>query len=258
MHSNKGMTRPVIEINHLSFSYNGNPVLNDITLSIDEKEFLAVIGPNGGGKTTLVKLMLGLLKPDSGDIQIFNKPPKTVSHRIGYVPQDVAINKSFPISVIDIVLMGRLRLHRWTRVSEKDKIAAKSALDCLEMLEFQNQKIDDLSGGQRERVFIARALATDPDMLILDEPTANIDSHGKSHFYGLLKDLNKTKTIIVVSHDTLVMSSYVTSVACVNRNVHYHDGAEITDEMLDMGYQCPVELIAHGIPHRILKTHEDK
>ncbi len=258
MRSDKNMTRPVIEISHLSFSYNGSTALNDVTLSIYEKEFVAVIGPNGGGKTTLIKLMLGLLKPDSGDIRIFSKPPKTVSHRIGYVPQDVAINKSFPISVIDIVLMGRLRLHPWTRVSKKDKIAARNALDCLEMLEFQNQKIDDLSGGQRERVFIARALATDPDILILDEPTANIDSHGKSHLYGILKELNKTKTIIVVSHDTMVLSSYITSVVCVNNNVHYHDDAEITDEMMDMSYQCPVELIAHGIPHRILKTHKDK
>jgi zinc transport system ATP-binding protein len=252
------MTRPVIEITHLSFSYSDNPVLIDATFSIGEKEFVAVIGPNGGGKTTLIKLMLGLLTPDSGEIRIFNKPPKTVAHRIGYVPQDVAINKSFPISVIDVVLMGRLRRHPWSGLSKKDKIAAKNALDCLEMLEFQNYKIDDLSGGQRERVFIARALATDPDILILDEPTANIDSHGKSHLYALLKDLNKTKTIIVVSHDTMVLSSYVTSVACINRNVHYHDDSEITGEMLDMGYQCPVELIAHGIPHRILKTHEDK
>ena len=258
MHSNKGIISPVIEISHLSFSYNGSTVLDDVTLSIGEKEFVAVIGPNGGGKTTLIKLMLGLLKPDSGDIRIFNKPPETVSHRIGYVPQDVAINKSFPISVIDLVLMGRLRLHRWSKVSEKDKIAARNALGCLEMLEFQNYKIDDLSGGERERIFIARALATDPDILILDEPTANIDSYGKSHLYGILKELNKTKTIIVVSHDTMVLSSYVTSVACVNKNVHYHDDAEITDEMMDMGYQCPVELIAHGIPHRILKTHEDK
>jgi len=185
------------------------------------------------------------------------QPPAKSAHRIGYVPQDVSINKSFPISVMDVVLMGRLQFHRWARISKADRKAAEKALDSLEMLEFKNRKIDDLSGGQRERVFIARALTADPDILFLDEPTANIDSQGKTDLYALLKELNKTKTIFVVSHDTMVLSSYVTSVACVNKDVHYHDDAEITEEMMDMGYHCPVELIAHGIPHRILKTHGD-
>lgn len=251
------MNNPIIEISHLYFSYNGAPVLSDVSLSIREKEFVAFIGPNGGGKTTLVKLLLGLLKPDRGTIKIMGQPPAKAVHRIGYVPQDVSINKSFPISVMDVVLMGRLQFHRWSRLSKKDKSAAKNALESLEMSEFQNRKIDDLSGGQRERVFIARALAAEPDILFLDEPTANIDSQGRTDLYALLKELNKTKTIFVVSHDTMVLSSYVTSVACVNKNVHYHDDAEITEEMLDMGYHCPVELIAHGIPHRILKTHGD-
>ena len=251
------ITNSIIEVNHVSFSYNGALVLSDVSLSIREKEFVAFIGPNGGGKTTLVKLLLGLLKPDCGTIKIMGQPPAKIVHRIGYVPQDVSINKSFPISVMDVVLMGRLQFHRWSRLSKKDRMAAKNALENLEMLEFQNRKIDDLSGGQRERVFIARALATEPDILFLDEPTANIDSQGKTDLYALLKELNKTKTIFVVSHDTMVLSSYVTSVACVNKNVHYHDAAEITEEMLDMGYHCPVELIAHGIPHRILKTHGD-
>lgn len=251
------ITNSIIEVNHVSFSYNGALVLSDVSLSIREKEFVAFIGPNGGGKTTLVKLLLGLLKPDCGTIKIMGQPPAKIVHRIGYVPQDVSINKSFPISVMDVVLMGRLQFHRWSRLSKKDRMAAKNALENLEMLEFQNRKIDELSGGQRERVFIARALATAPDILFLDEPTANIDSQGRTDLYALLKELNKTKTIFVVSHDTMVLSSYVTSVACVNKNVHYHDAAEITEEMLDMGYHCPVELIAHGIPHRILKTHGD-
>ncbi len=251
------MKNPIIEISHLYFSYNGTPVLRDVSLHIREKEFVAFIGPNGGGKTTLIKLLLGLLKPDRGTIRIMGQLPAKVAHRIGYVPQDVSINKSFPISVMDVVLMGRLKSHGWTRISKKDRHAANSALESIEMLEFKNRKIDDLSGGQRERVFIARALATDPDILFLDEPTANIDSQGRTYLYALLKELNKTKTIFVVSHDTMVLSSYVTSVACVNKDVHYHDDAEITEEMLDMGYHCPVELIAHGIPHRILKTHGD-
>ena len=252
------MKNPIIEVSHIYYSFNGTQVLQNVSLSIREKEFVAFIGPNGGGKTTLIKLLLGILKPDRGTIRIMGKPPAKAAHRIGYVPQDVSINKSFPISVMDVVLMGRLQFHRWSRLSKKDRMAAKKALESLEMLEFQNRKIDDLSGGQRERVFIARALATDPDILFLDEPTANIDSQGRTDLYALLKELNKTKTIFVVSHDTMVLSSYVTSVACVNKNVHYHDGAEITEEMMDMGYHCPVELIAHGIPHRILKTHGNK
>ena len=249
------MKNPIIEVSNVFFSYNGTPVLRDVSLTIMEKEFVAFIGPNGGGKTTLIKLLLGLLKPDRGTIKIMGQQPEKVARRIGYVPQDVSINKSFPISVMDVVLMGCLPIHRWTRLSEKDRTSAQKALKSLEMLEFQNRKIDDLSGGQRERVFIARALVTDPDILFLDEPTANIDSQGKTHLFALLKELNKTKTIFVVSHDTMVLSSYITSVACVNREVHYHNDAEITQEMLDLGYQCPVELIAHGIPHRILKTH---
>ena len=158
---------------------------------------------------------------------------------------------------MDVVLMGRLPLSRWTGVSRKDQAAAENAMAQLEILQFKNRRIDDLSGGQRGRAFIARALAADPDILFLDEPAANIDSQGKTGLYALLKELNRTKTIFVVSHDTMVLSSYVTAVACVNKDVHYHDDAEITEEMMTMSYPCPVEIIAHGIPHRILKIHED-
>jgi len=248
---------PIIELEDVSFAYNGGAVLKNVTFGIREREFLAIIGPNGGGKSTLVKLILGLLKPDTGKIRVFGSPPRKVSHRFGYVPQDVSINKSFPISVADVVLMGRLRHHGRSRVSGEDRENAIQILEMLGVGEYGNRKIDDLSGGQRERVFIARALITDPDILILDEPTAGVDTGGRAELYALLKELNETKTIIVVSHDLMVMSSYVKSVACVNQQVHYHDDSEITDVMLDMGYQCPVELIAHGKPHRILKKHED-
>jgi len=249
------MANSVIDVRHLNFSYQDTPVLTDVSLSIKEKEFVAFIGPNGGGKTTLLKLLLGLLTPDSGEIRIMNRKPAEMAHRIGYVPQNITLNKSFPISVMDVVLMGRLPLSRWTGVSREDRTAAEKALEQLEILQFKNRRIDDLSGGQRGRAFIARALATDPDILFLDEPTANIDSQGKTGLYALLKELNRTKTIFVVSHDTMILSSYVTAVACVNKDVHYHDDAEITEEMMTMGYPCPVEIIAHGIPHRILKVH---
>lgn len=248
---------PIIELENVSFSYNGEPVLKNVTLGINAREFLAVIGPNGGGKSTLVKLILGLLKPGSGRIRVFGQPPARVSHRFGYIPQDVSINKAFPISVIDVVLMGRLHSRGRSRISRSDRRDALQMLEMMGLGGFGNRRIDELSGGQRERAFIARALITDPDILILDEPTAGVDTGGRTELYALLKDLNATKTIIVVSHDLMVMSSYVKSVACVSQQVHYHGDNEITDVMLEMGYQCPVELIAHGKPHRILKTHKD-
>ncbi len=251
------MPSSIISVSDLNFSYDGAPVLKNVTFDVEEQEFLAIIGPNGGGKSTLIKLIIGLLKPNSGRIRVLGKPPRKVSHRIGYVPQDVTINKSFPISVIDVVLMGRLRFHGRSRISGDDRDAAYKTLDLLDIRAVANRKINDLSGGQRAKVFIARALITDPDILILDEPTSNLDTAGRTELYALLKELNATKTIIVVSHDLMVLSSYVQAVACVNQDVHYHCDAEITGAMLDMGYQCPVELIAHGIPHRILKKHEE-
>lgn len=252
------MNEPVISIKDLFFSYNHMPVLEDVTFNVAEKEFLAVIGPNGGGKSTLVKLILGLLKPDAGRVMIFGSSPEKVSRRMGYLPQDVAINRAFPISVMDVVLMGRLRHRGINRITRRDREEACHALKIMGMHGYKDRRINNLSGGQRERVFIARALTTDPDILILDEPTASVDTVGKTELYSILRDLNRTKTIIIVSHDLMVMSSYVTAVACVNRRVYYHDQGEITQDMIDMGYPCPVELIAHGQPHRILKNHGNK
>lgn len=255
----------IIDIQNLNFAYNHQPVLIDVHLTVQAGEFIAMIGPNGGGKTTLLKLMLGLLKADSGKIRIFGKPPHEVSHRIGYVPQDVHINKDFPISALDVVLMGKLRPgHGWSRRSETDRRAALQALEQVEMEKFCNQRIGELSGGQKQRVFVARALVTDPELLFLDEPTASIDTKGQNEFYHLLNELNERITIIVVSHDLMVVSGYIKSVVCVNRRLHYHGHAELTGEMIEMMYDCtvhetcPVELIAHGLPHRVLHKHENE
>ena len=250
------MSQPIIEIQNLSFAYNSQEVLKDVSLTVKQGEFLALIGPNGGGKTTLLKLILGLLDADKGTIRVFGHPPRKASHRIGYVPQDVHINKHFPVTAMDVVLMGRRasgkgRAHH----SKEDRGAAQNALETVGMGDFIQRRIGRLSGGQRQRVFIARALATDPDVLLLDEPTASIDPQGQSDFYTLLKDLNETVTVVLVSHDLMILTSYVRSVACVNQQVHYHDEAEITEEMLTM-YACPVELVAHGLPHRVLRKHE--
>jgi zinc transport system ATP-binding protein len=163
-----------------------------------------MIGPNGGGKTTLIKLMLGLLEAGSGMVRIFGQPPSRVSHRIGYVPQDVHINKNFPVSALDVVLMGKIQPGLgWSRPSREDRVAALDALNQVEMAKYCDYRIGELSGGQKQRVFVARALVTDPQLLFLDEPTASIDTKGQGEFYSLLKELNKTVSIIIVSHDLM-------------------------------------------------------
>jgi len=259
------MDKAIIDIQNLNFSYNRQAVLIDVNLTVQVGEFIAMIGPNGGGKTTLLKLMLGLLNADSGNIRIFGKKPQDVSHRIGYVPQDVHINKGFPISALDVVLMGKLKPGiGGSRHSEMDRLAALHALEQVEMEKFCNHRIGELSGGQKQRVFVARALVTDPELLFLDEPTASIDTKGQNEFYKLLNELNEKITIIVVSHDLMVVSGYIKSVVCVNRRLHYHGYAELTGEMIEMMYDCtaqetcPVELIAHGLPHRVLHEHENE
>jgi zinc transport system ATP-binding protein len=258
------MNDSIIELQDLSFAYNARPVFKDVNLEVKNGDFMAMIGPNGGGKTTLLRLMLGLLSPHKGSIRIFGKLPREVSHHIGYVPQDLHINRRFPVSALDVVLMGRLKPGRgWSWHSRKDRLVAHKALDKMEMGVYCDRRIGALSVGQLQRVFVARALVTEPQLLFLDEPTASIDTKGQREFYRILKELNETITIIVVSHDLMILSSYVKSVACVNRNIHYHGHAEVTGEMIETMYHCsveevcPVELMAHGLPHRVLRTHED-
>jgi zinc transport system ATP-binding protein len=257
------MTSIIADINQVAFSYNRQMVLNKVDLKIYEEDFVAMIGPNGGGKTTLLKLILGLLTPTKGRIRVFDLPPQKASHLIGYVPQDVHINQNFPITARDVVLMGKLIPEkRWQRDPQKDRQEAIEALAHMEMEAFADTKIGELSGGQRQRVFIARALVTRPRLLLLDEPTASIDSKGQADFFRLLEVLNRDMTILMVSHDLLAISRHVRSVACVNKNLHYHHHAEITGDMLEIMYPCtveevcPVELVAHGLPHRVLKDHQ--
>lgn len=247
-----------IEVEGLWFSYNGRLVLRDVKLSIRHGDFLAVLGPNGSGKTTLLKLLLGILKADRGTIRILGKEPRRVSGRVGYVPQDTSVNKDFPISAMDVTLMGRLgqswRSHRY---SDEDRCLARQALERVGMWDLRDRPIGKLSGGQRQRVFVARALAASPAILFLDEPTASVDREFQTELYEFLKELNDSMTVVVVSHDMSVLSSYVKSVACLNQTLYFHDAAEVTEEMIGMAYHCPVELIAHGLPHRVLRKHED-
>ncbi|MEW6665523.1 MAG: ABC transporter ATP-binding protein [Thermodesulfobacteriota bacterium] len=252
------MSDYAIEVDHVWFAYEGKEeVLRDVSLSLKKGEFLGIIGPNGGGKTTLLKLMLGMLKPDRGKIRILGQEADKATHRVGYVPQGTDFSRHFPISVMDVALMGRLARSRiGRRYSEEDRSAVQRVLERVGMWDLRNRAIGHLSGGQRQRVFIARALATEPELLFLDEPTAGVDTGFQTDLYDLLKALNETVTIVVITHDVGVVSSHMKSIACVNKHFFFHDGGQINQEMLDMAYQCPVDLIAHGLPHRVLHTHD--
>ena len=254
------MSEAIIEVRDLWFSFNGIPVLKEVSLVVRRGDFLALLGPNGGGKTTLLKLMLGLLKPERGSVRVFGKPPGEPSHRIGYMPQHLSFNQNFPISVLDVVLMGRLQPGKgWSRYTRSDRLAVQQALEKAEMWEFRNRRVGELSGGQQQRVFIARALVDDPEVLLLDEPTTSVDTKHQTDLFDILKELNESVTILVVSHDVGIVSSHVKSVACVNQQLFHHDDSEITQEMLDLAYQCcPVDLVAHGMPHRVLQAHEEE
>jgi len=252
------MADPVVEVEDLWFSFNGQTVLREVNLTVPQGDFLVLIGPNGGGKTTLLKLMLGLLKPDRGVVRVFSQQPGHAAQRIGYVPQNVNVNKTFPVSVHDVVLMGCLRTGKlWSRYTRGDRIAAQAALERMRVWEYRDRRIGELSGGQLQRVFIARALVSGPDALFLDEAMASVDAQSRREFYETMKELNRSVTIVAVSHDLMILSSQVKSVACVNQQLHYHDSGEITQEMLDAAYHCPVELVAHGVPHRVLSQHEE-
>ena len=251
------MAVPAIEVKDLRFYYDKTPILEGVTFSVEQGDFLGILGPNGGGKSTLLKLLLGILKPCDGMIRVLGEAPHDAKHRVGYMPQNTEFDIAFPISVHEIVLMGRLfrpRLSRWH--SRKDRLKVEEALKKVGMWEYRYASMGRLSGGQRQRVFIARALATDPEILFLDEPTASVDPEFETDLFDFLRELNERVTILVVTHDVGVISRYVKSVACVNRTMILHRGGEITPEMLEMAYQCPVDLIAHGIPHRVLPAHE--
>ncbi|MFO7754326.1 MAG: ABC transporter ATP-binding protein [Desulfobacteraceae bacterium] len=236
------MDGPVVKMENVCFSYNGNPVLEDVNLVIGKGDLLAVIGPNGGGKTTLLKLIMGFLKPDSGRISVMGRQPSRVAAQIGYVPQNVHINNSFPITVMDVVLMGRLGIDgKLRRFSGKSRKKAYQALEQMDIAGYAESKIGHLSAGQRQRVLIARALVTEPALMLLDEPTASIDTGGQVEFYKLLNRMDRDMTVVVVSHDLLVISNYVQSVACVNRTLHYHDDSVVTGNMLDTMYSCSAD-----------------
>lgn len=244
-----------VEVKDLTFSYNGKPVLDGVSFRVPRGEFLALLGPNGGGKTTLVRILLGLLTPCQGEVRVLGQPPAQAVRHVGYVAQDSNVNHQFPISVRDVVLMGRFGSKA---TPSADARAVEKALEQVGLGDFRNARIGEISQGQRQRVLVARALVTDPEMLILDEPMASIDQSAQEKLYDVLKELNEKVTIVMVSHDLTSVATYATAVACVNRDLYYHDSGEVSAESFEAVWgACPVDLIAHGIPHRVLRLHRD-
>jgi len=246
----------VITLNQVWAGYNSYPVLEDINLVVQELDFIGIIGPNGGGKTTLIKLLLGLISPMKGEVKILDRPVKLGRRYVGYVPQLLEFDRDFPIQVDQVVRMGRLGKRRiFQRYNQQDETIVTRSLEQVGMLELRSRSIGQLSGGERQRVYIARALASEPRILLLDEPTASVDSKVQKSIYELLKELNQSMTILMISHDLGAVSSYVKTVACLNHRLFYHNDKLITPEMLEQTYQCPVDLIAHGVPHRVFSSH---
>ena len=238
--------QPIIEIKDVSFAYNGFSVLDRVNLTVIEKDFISIVGPNAGGKTTLLKLILGLLKPVNGSIRVFGLSPAKARSRIGYMPQHVTLDPLFPVNVLDVVMMGRLgNGRRYGFFGKSDREAAEESLKKVELLDVRNRSISDLSGGQRQRVLIARALVTNPDLLLLDEPTSNVDAAVETELFELLNQLNKKMTVLLVTHDLGFVSGYVKRVACVNRKVVVHAPHEISGEMINELYGSEVQMVRH-------------
>ena len=246
--------KPILEIENLSFSYERQTVLKDINLKVYPKDFLAIIGPNGGGKSTLLKLILGINRTQKGTIKLDGLDSIKSLNSIGYVPQNTNINTDFPIKTIEVVLMGHTTDKRLFFGYSKDETTkAKEALKTVGMQEFANSKIGSLSGGQRQRVMIARALFANPKLLLFDEPTSSIDVKGQKEIYDLLKVLNKNLTVIVVSHDISVILEYASKVAYINRTLVLHnlDTSNTKFNTKDSHF-CEVELL------NMLGNHQQK
>ena len=236
----------IIEFDGVSFAYDRAPLLEDISFSIASGEFFGIIGPNAAGKSTLLKLMLGLLTPQRGRIQVLGERPVAARRRVGYAPQHPEFSRQFPITVIEVVLLGRLGIGAWIGgFGSADREQAMLALGAVHIEDIARRRINTLSGGQLQRVLIARALACEPELLMLDEPTANIDLRAEEDLFALLRDFNRRMGIIVVSHDVAFISGYVDRVGCLNRTLACHKTGEISGKMIEELYGAPVRMIQH-------------
>lgn len=246
------MKDKLVELDNIRVAYEGKEVLNNVSMTVYEQDFIGVIGPNGGGKTTMVKALLGLIKPVSGSIIAHRK-----ALRVGYLPQYTNVDKRFPLNVCDVVLSGLMQKKRlFGRYDRSDRQEACEALDWVGLKHMAKNHVGSLSGGETQKVLLARAIVSKPELLVLDEPDTYVDYASEGEMYDLLKRLNDKMAIIMVSHDLGIISSYIKTIACVNRQLHYHKSNVITANQLQT-YNCPIQLVTHGtIPHTVLAEHD--
>jgi zinc transport system ATP-binding protein len=248
------MSSPLVEIKNMDVAYQKKLVLSNVSLSVFEHDFIGIIGPNGGGKTSLIKAILGLLKPVGGSVK-----HSLLSSEIGYLPQGNQVDENFPITVKEVIASGLehgLKIEFGSKRSRQGKV--EKALETVGLEALHSRPIGKLSGGEFQRTLLARAIISSPRLLVLDEPDTHVDNLFETELYALLKELNRAITILLVSHDIGIISPYIKTIACVNRNLHYHPSNEINEEQLKV-YNCPIEVIAHGpVPHRVVKEHIHK
>ena len=245
------MENPLIRMKNVDVAYQKDLVLSNISLTILPRDFLGIIGPNGGGKTTLIRTILGLIKPQKGSIEY-----ALDKSDIGYLPQGNQVDDQFPITVREVVASGLVsgKMARTDRSQNKRRIIDQ-VLDQVGMRSLHARPIGKLSGGELQRTMLARAIVSSPKLLVMDEPDTHVDNKFEMELYTLLKELNQKMTILLVSHDIGIISPYIKTIACVNRNLHYHSSNEISEEQLKV-YNCPIEIISHGpVPHRVMKEH---
>lgn len=248
----------ILELKDITVGYNNNPpTLKGVNLSVFENDFLGIIGPNGGGKTTLLKTILGLKAPTNGNIHFFQHGEKKEKLKIGYLPQINQIDKKFPISILEVILSGISIKNSFTSYTKEQKEKAKEVAIQMGLGDKMKKPIGELSGGQLQRTLLGRAIVDNPQLLILDEPNSYVDKKFESSFYKILEELNKTTAIIMVSHDVGTVLSIVKNIACVNGGLHYHAGTNVSAEWINQTYNCPIDIVGHGdFPHRVLGKHE--
>lgn len=253
MNSTTSTPAELIRIRNLAVGYPGEaPIVSGIDLTVRERDYIGVIGPNGGGKTTFIRTLVGALAPLGGTIEHCSGDLRT-----GYLPQIKSIDRNFPISVVDVVLSGlAARKGLFGRYGREDRTHATELLQEIGIGRLARRTIGELSGGELQRVLLCRALISDPQLLILDEPTTFVDNRFEKELYELLAELNRRMAIVMVSHDLGTVSRYVKSIVCINRCFHYHPSNIIAPEQL-REYDCPIQLISHGpIPHTVLSSHD--
>ncbi|MGY0693290.1 metal ABC transporter ATP-binding protein [Virgibacillus sp. FSP13] len=249
------MSKSVIAMKNIHYTYDKQEALDHINFELPQGAFMGLVGPNGGGKSTLIKLILGLIRPNTGSISLFGKPIEKFHDwdRIGFVSQKSnSFNKGFPATVFEVVSMGltaKIGYLKFFKKHHKEKIV--QAINQVGMGDYVHQNIGDLSGGQQQRIFIARSLVNDPELLILDEPTVGVDAENVKRFYEILHQLNQEQgiTLLLVTHDTGIMTEYATDIVCLNKTLHFHGNpkeyASLTERDLSQFYGYPINIVTH-------------